>query len=159
MSGAFESTLQIGGTYALPNFVAGFDATGRVARTEFRIASLFGEVRLHGTDAWCFQMPARRFATGEATLAGSLPLQLAPLRVGTADQPVSFDVDVVGLDPANFQRRCCGNNTKLGGSIDGHMGLSGTIRRPAIVGRSRSTNGSYVSDLERAPITQIGRGG
>ncbi len=83
-----------------------------------------------------------------------MPLRLEPLRVGDPDQPVNFDVDIVGLDPAIFNDTLR-NNTKLGGSIDGHIGLSGTIRRPAIVGRFALANGSYVSDLERAPITQM----
>lgn len=152
VSGSFESTLQIGGTYASPNFVAGFDATG-VSAYGIPIASLFGEVRLQH-NALVLSNAGVTFARGEATLAGSVPLRLNPLRVGDPDQPVSFDVGIVGLDPGIFNDTLR-NNTKFGGSIDGHFGLSGTIRRPAIVGRFALTNGSYVSDLERAPITQM----
>jgi TamB, inner membrane protein subunit of TAM complex len=39
--------------------------------------------------------------------------------------------------------------------LDGHLGISGTIRKPAIVGHVSLTNGSYVSDLEQTPITDI----
>ncbi len=152
VSGSFESTLQIGGTYASPNFVAGFDATG-VSAYGIPIASLFGEVRLQH-NALVLSNAGVTFARGEATLAGSVPLRLNPLRVGDPDQPVSFDVGIVGLDPGIFNDTLR-NNTKLGGSIDGHIGLSGTIRRPGIVGRFALANGSYVSDLERAPITQM----
>ncbi len=152
VSGSFESTLQIGGTYASPNFVAGFDATG-VSAYGIRIASLFGEVRLQH-NALVLSNAGLTFARGEATLAGSVPLRLNPLRVGDPDQPVNFDVGIVGLDPGIFSDTLR-NNTKLAGSIDGHIGLSGTIRRPAIVGRFTLANGSYVSDLERAPITQM----
>jgi TamB, inner membrane protein subunit of TAM complex len=152
LSGSFESTLQIGGTYAAPNFVAGFDATG-VRAYGVPIASLFGELRLQ-RNALVLSNAGLTFARGEATLAGSVPLRLNPLRVGDPDQPVSFDVGIVGLDPGIFDDTLR-NNTKLGGSIDGHLGLSGTIRRPVIVGRFSLANGSYVSDLERAPITQM----
>ena len=74
------------------------------------------------------------FARGDATLAGSLPLELSPLRVGPPNQPVSFDVDVIGLDPAIFDA-VLGNNTKLGGTINGHLGLIGNDAR---TGRHRS---------------------
>lgn len=150
VSGAFESTLQIGGTVGAPTFVAGLDATG-VHAYGLSIASLFGAVRLHGKTLVLSNAGAT-FERGEATLAGSLPLQISPLRLGPPDQPISFDLDVVGLDPAIFDP-LLGNNTKLGGSIDGHLGLSGTLRAPAIVGRASLTKGSYVSDLERSPIT------
>jgi autotransporter translocation and assembly factor TamB len=152
VSGSFESTLQIGGTYASPSFVAGFDATG-VSAYGIPVASLFGEVRLQH-NALVLSNAGLTFTRGEATLAGSVPLRLNPLRVGDPDQPVSFDVGIVGLDPGIFSDTLR-NNTKLAGSIDGHIGLSGTIRRPAIVGRFTLANGSYVSDLERAPITQM----
>lgn len=149
VTGAFESTLQIGGTFKSPTFVAGLDATD-VRAYGLSIVSLFGAVRLHGKTLVLSNAGAT-FARGEATLAGSLPLQISPLRLGPPDQPVSFDLDVVGLDPAVFEP-LLGNNTKLGGSIDGHLGLSGTVRAPVIVGRASLAKGSYVSDLERTPI-------
>ena len=42
-----------------------------------------------------------------------MPLRLNPLRVGDPDQPISFDVDIVGLDPGIFNDTLR-NNTKLG---------------------------------------------
>ncbi|MEO6834404.1 MAG: translocation/assembly module TamB domain-containing protein [Candidatus Tumulicola sp.] len=150
VSGEFESTLQIGGTYKAPTFVAGIDANN-VQAYGIGIASMFGEVRLHGRTLVLSNAGAT-FAAGEATLAGSLPLELAPLRVGPANQPVSFDVDVVGLDPAIFDA-VLGNNTKLGGTINGHLGLTGTMRAPVIIGHASLSNGSYVSDLEHVPVT------
>lgn len=150
--GSFESTLKIGGTYKAPSFVAGFDASDVVAYN-ISIASLFGEARVE-RHALVISNAGATFAKGEATLAGSLPLQLAPLRLAAPDQPISFDLDVVGLDPALFDG-VLGVNTKLTGVIDGHLGLSGTVRQPAVVGRLSLTGGSYVSDLERVPIDQI----
>ena len=150
--GSFESTLKIGGTYKSPTFLAGFDASNVVANG-IPIAALFGEVRV-ARRALVLSDAGATFTHGEATLAGSIPLELSPLRLAAPDEPISFDLDVVGLDPGILDA-ALGNNTKLAGTIDGHVGLSGTIARPEIVGRVELTNGSYVSDLERAPISQI----
>ncbi len=150
VSGSFESTLQVGGTFKSPTLVAGVDASN-VQAYGIAIASLFGEVRLHGK-ALVLSNAGATFAHGEASLAGSLPLELSPLRIDPANQPVNFDVDVVGLDPAVFDG-ILGNNTKLGGTIDGHFGLTGTMRAPVVVGHAQLVKGSYVSDLQRTPIT------
>lgn len=149
LRGSFESTLQIGGTLGSPQFVAGLDAIG-VTAYGVPISEMFGEVRLHGRTLVISNAGAT-FSKGEATLAGSLPLQLSPLRLGPADQPMNFDVDVVGLDPAIFDA-VFGNGTKLGGRIDGHLGLSGTVRAPLIVGRAALRDGSYVSEVQRTPV-------
>ncbi len=100
VTGSFESTLKVGGTFKAPSFVAGFDGNDVVAYG-IPIASLFGEVRV-ARHAIVLSNAGASFARGEATLAGSLPLQLAPLRLAAPDQPISFDLDVVGLDPAIF---------------------------------------------------------
>ncbi|HYL26557.1 MAG TPA: translocation/assembly module TamB domain-containing protein, partial [Candidatus Nitrosotalea sp.] len=148
---SFESTLKIGGTYKAPTFTAGFDGNDVVAYG-IPIASLFGEVRL-ARHSLVLSNAGATFSRGEATLAGSLPLQLAPLRLAAPDEPISFDVDVVGVDPA-ILTVLLGSNTKLAGSVNGHVGLSGSVRRPAIVGRLALSQGSYASDIERILITQ-----
>lgn len=150
--GSFESTLTVSGTYKAPRLSAGFDGTDVVAYG-VPIASLFGEVRVE-RHALVLSNAGATFTHGEATLAGSLPMQLAPLRLAAPDQPISFDLDAVGLDPSIFNE-ALGNNTKLGGVIDAHLGLSGTVRQPIVVGRASLTNGSYSSDFDRTPITQI----
>ncbi len=152
VSGSFESTASIRGTYRAPVFVAGFDGTD-VQAYGIPIAALFGEVRLHGRSLVLSDAGAT-FSHGEATLAGSLPLQLSPLRLAAANAPLSFDLDLVDLDPAIFDA-ALGGNTKLGGVINGHLGLSGTIRDPVVLGHVSLANGSYVSDLERVPISNM----
>ncbi len=151
VSGSFESTLQVGGTFASPTFVAGLDASN-VRAYDVGIESLFGQVRLHGRTLVLSNAGAT-FARGEASLAGSLPLELSPFRIGPPDQPLNVDVDIVGLDPGVLDA-ALGNNTKLGGTIDGHFGLSGTIRAPIVVGHAQLSKGSYASDLERTPISE-----
>lgn len=150
--GAFESTLSLRGTYKAPAVSAGFDGSDVVAYG-IPIATLFGEVRVE-RKALVLSDAGATFARGEATLAGSLPMQLSPLRLAAPDQPINFDLDVVGLDPAIFDETL-GWASKLGGAIDAHLGLSGTVRRPVAVGRISLTNGSYVSELERTQISQI----
>ena len=152
VSGSFESTVSIGGTYRSPAFVAGFDGTD-VRAYGIPIAALFGEVRLRGRSLVLSDAGAT-FTRGQATLAGSLPLQLSPLRLASPSEPLSLDVDVADLDPAIFDAML-GSNTKLGGDIHGHLGLSGTIRQPQILGHVALENGSYVSDLERVPIQRV----
>ncbi len=151
ISGSFESTLNIAGTYHAPTFLAGFDATG-VRAYGISIASMFGEFRLQRR-ALVLSNAGATLGSGEVTLAGSLPLSLAPLRL-PADEPMNFDLEVVGLDPALFDETL-GNETKMSGLIDGHIGLSGTVRQPSIVGRLTLARGSYSSALERVPITQL----
>lgn len=150
--GTFESTLNLRGTYKAPTISAGFDGSDVVAYG-IPIASLFGEVRLE-RKALVLSDAGATFSRGQATLAGALPLQLSPLRLAAPDEPISFDLDVVGLDPSIFNE-VLGSTSKLGGAIDAHLGLSGTVRRPVAVGRVSLTNGSYVSNLERIQISQI----
>ena len=152
ITGSFETTLSVGGTYRAPTLLAGFDATSVLAYG-IPITSLFGEVRLRGHEL-VLSDAGVTFQHGEATLAGSLPLSTAPLRIAAPDSPLSFDLDVVGLDPSIFDE-ALGSKTKLQGLLDGHIGLSGTVRKPIVVGRVSLSHGSYVSDLERTPLTQI----
>ncbi|MBV8197504.1 MAG: hypothetical protein JO263_05185, partial [Candidatus Eremiobacteraeota bacterium] len=140
VSGFFESTLDIGGTYKAPSFSAGFDAND-VSLYGVAIASLFGEVRLKGRSLVLSNAGAA-FKRGDVTLAGSLPLTLSPLGLAGPDKPVNFDLDIVGLDPAVFAPMF-GNGTQLAGAIDGRIGLSGTVGRPLIVGRLALLHGSY----------------
>jgi hypothetical protein len=150
VSGSFESTLSIGGTTSAPTFAAGVDGSN-VQAYGIAIPSLFGEVRLNGNKLVVSNAGAS-FTRGEATLAGSLPLELSPLRLGPPTQPMSFDVDVIDLDPGILDA-LLGSNSKLTGAIDGHFGLSGTAGEPIVLGHASLSNGSYVSDLERVPIT------
>ncbi|MBV9333613.1 MAG: translocation/assembly module TamB domain-containing protein [Candidatus Eremiobacteraeota bacterium] len=150
--GAFETTLSLRGTYKAPAISAGFDGSDVVAYG-VPIASLFGEVRVE-RKALVLSNAGATFARGQATLAGSVPMQLSPLRLAAPEQPISFDLDVVGLDPAIFND-VLGSGSKLGGVIDAHLGLSGTVRNPIAVGRLSLTNGSYIGNLDRVQISQI----
>ncbi|HTU81104.1 MAG TPA: translocation/assembly module TamB domain-containing protein, partial [Candidatus Acidoferrales bacterium] len=136
--------------FKAPTFLAGIDASN-VRAYGIPVDALFGEVRLQGTDLVLSNAGAT-IGKGDITLAGSLPLQLSPLRLGPQHRTMSFDVDVTGLDPAIFDQ-AFGNDTKLGGTISAHLGVGGSVGAPVVIGRATLANGSYVSTLERKPIT------
>ena len=150
VSGTFETTMQVGGTLAAPAFSAAFDAEN-VDAYNIKMTSLFGLARLHGRSIE-LRNAGVTFEHGEASLSGQLPLQLQPFGVGPSDAPLNFDVSVNDLDPS-FLNDVLGNKTKLAGSINGQLGIAGTVRDPRVFGQFALTNGSYVSDLQRVPIT------
>jgi autotransporter translocation and assembly factor TamB len=150
VKGTFETTLDLGGTLAKPTFAAAFDAQD-VDAFGLQVASLFGSARINGGMLEVHDIGAT-FAHGQATLAGSLPLRLSPFGFGPPDQALSFDLDLQGVDPSTFDG-LLGSKTSLGGAIDGHVGLSGTLIAPRIVGQLTLRDGTYVSALERAPIS------
>jgi autotransporter translocation and assembly factor TamB len=149
VKGSFETTAQIGGTLWAPTFAAAFDASD-VDAYGVRVASLFGSLRLNGNNIELRNAGAT-FAQGEATLAGSLPLQLSPFAVGPADRPVSFDLQLQSVNPSILDG-ILGHKTKLDGDLDGHVGIVGSLQAPRIYGQLHLTNGSYSSDFERAPV-------
>ena len=61
ISGSFESTLKVGGTYHAPTFLAGFDATERASRMEFRSLRCSAKSVCSGVRS-CSRTPARRSA-------------------------------------------------------------------------------------------------
>ena len=149
ISGTFETTARVGGTLAAPTFQAAFDASnftayGVVAKT------LFGSARLNG-DNLELRNAGATFAHGEATLAGTLPLRLAPFRVAD-DKPLSFDLALAGVDPGLLDG-AIGDDTHLGGTVDGHVNLVGTLLQPHVYGRLTVANGSYVGAFDRTPVT------
>ncbi len=150
--GAFESTVKIGGSFAQPTFDAAFDASNVVAYN-LKIVSAFGELRLHNK-ALELRNAGVALDKGEMTLAGTLPLQFGPLGGFSANTPVSADLAVNQVDPSDFET-LLGNNTKLTGKINGQVGLRGTVVEPRLFGEFSLANGTYVSDLERVPITDI----
>jgi hypothetical protein len=149
VKGSFETTAQIGGTLLAPTFQAAFDASG-VDAYGLVASSIFGSVRLTGGNLELRNAGAT-FTHGEATLAGTLPLQLSPFQVAS-DRPVNFDLALTGVDPGALDE-VLGNGTKLGGRLDGHVNLVGTLHQPRIYGRVSIANGTYTSNLERTPIT------
>ncbi|MDQ2865552.1 MAG: translocation/assembly module TamB [Candidatus Eremiobacteraeota bacterium] len=152
VTGNFESTVHVGGSFAAPTFAAAFDAID-VDAYGVKIPSAFGSLRLVGRSLQ-LRDAGVSLARGEVTIAGALPLQLSPFRIGPPSAPVSLDLAVTGVDPSDFEV-LLGDNSRLGGIIDGQIGLSGTIAQPGVSGRFDVVKGSYTSDLERTPVTGV----
>jgi len=149
VKGTFETTVNIGGTLGDPTFKAAFDAED-VNAYGVVMPSLFGALRLQGKNLELSNAGVS-FTKGETTLAGTLPLRLMPFEVAR-NQPVSFDLDLQDVNPSTFQT-LFGNNTQLGGDLNGHIGIAGTIQAPRIYGRITLQKGTYLSNLERVSIT------
>ncbi|HUN29804.1 MAG TPA: translocation/assembly module TamB domain-containing protein, partial [Alphaproteobacteria bacterium] len=152
VEGTFESTLSIGGSIANPTYEAAFDAKNAVLRG-VPVPALYGALQLHGNDIVLHDAGAT-LTKGTIALAGSAPITLNPFGIGPPSKPISLDVEVKGVDPSTFDA-LVGNNTKLGGTIDGSLSISGTVAQPGITGKFSVAKGGYVSDFERTPITAI----
>jgi autotransporter translocation and assembly factor TamB len=149
--GHIESTVSIDGTFHAPRVVAGVDASN-VDLYGLTIPSLVGQVELRRRSV-VVRNAEVAFARGRATIAGSLPLELQPFALGPASAPIAMDLSASDLDLSTFGA-FMGHGTKLGGVLNGHLGVSGTIGNPRMYGQLGVNGGSYVSALETVPITQ-----
>jgi hypothetical protein len=152
VSGDYEATLTMGGTLGKPTFSAAFDATDADVYG-LKLPLVFGSLDF-AKNQILLRDAGIEFEHGEMTLAGSVPFTLQPLQIGPRNAPVSFDLAINNLDPGTFDT-LLDQHTKFSGSIDGALGIDGTVGTPRIAGRFGITNGSYVSDLDRAPISDL----
>ncbi|HKU68638.1 MAG TPA: translocation/assembly module TamB domain-containing protein [Candidatus Baltobacteraceae bacterium] len=148
--GHIESTLSIGGTFKAPRVMAGVDAKN-LDVYGVSIPSFIGQVQLHRKNV-VVRNAEMTLPRGDVAIAGSLPLQLQPFAFGPPGAPISMDAIATNVDLSGFAS-LMGNDTKLGGVLNGHIGISGTAGNPRIFGQLAATGGSYVSALEVAPIT------
>lgn len=148
--GHIESTLSIDGTFKTPRFNAGVDASN-LDVYGLSIPAFVGQVQLHRRNV-IVRNAEMTLPHGSVSIAGSLPLQLQPFAFGPPSAPISMDMTAANVDISGFGS-LMGNDTKLGGLLSGHIGVSGTAGNPRIFGQLSATNGSYVSALEVAPIT------
>ncbi|MFN2449049.1 MAG: translocation/assembly module TamB domain-containing protein [Candidatus Baltobacteraceae bacterium] len=150
LSGRFESTIAIGGSFKTPTFAAGVEGTG-VSAYGIGIPSFFGQVQLNRRSL-VVRNAQIAFQHGTATLAGALPLQLSPFGFGPPQAPISMDASAQNVDLATFAA-FLGNGTRLSGALGGHVGVSGSAGNPQIFGSLAVTNATYSSSLETVPIT------
>jgi autotransporter translocation and assembly factor TamB len=152
ITGNFESTVTVRGSIAKPAFSAAFDASD-ANFYGVAVPSIFGSLALVDGNIQLRNAGAQ-FATGDITMAGTLPLRIDPFGIGPKNAPLNLDLAVDGLDPSVFAT-LAGNGTKLGGTIDGALGVSGTVASPRIYGKFGIAGGSYVSELETIPVKNI----
>jgi hypothetical protein len=152
VTGTYEATLTMGGTLGKPTFSAAFDVSD-ADLYGVKVPSAFGSVDF-GKNQIILRDAGIEFEHGEMTLAGSVPFTLQPLQIGPRNAPIDFDLAINDLNASTFDTLLA-QNTKFSGSIDGALGIDGTVGTPRIAGRFGITNGGYVSSLDRSPITNL----
>ena len=150
IGGAVQANALVGGTLAKPRATVGFEMTN-ARYASLAIPRVLGSVAYDGKTLNVNDAEAT-FAKGNVVLTGLLPLTLEPLGV-TRDAPLSFTLALNGLDLAPFAPFVPGSHTKLGGTADGRLSIEGTAAAPRLAGTIALANGLYVSDLDRAAIT------
>jgi hypothetical protein len=152
LAGAFESTAELRGTLAAPRLIAGFDVrNGRF--NAVAVPHVLGEATLDGT-AFTLQNADVAFAHGSASVSGEVPLNLAPFALGPRGSPVSAELTATDVDLAAFGPLFPAG-TRTGGTLRGRIGIEGTVGRPQLYGSLSLSSGSYVSNIERAPVKNV----
>lgn len=150
VTGRLETTLRLNGTFSNPAISAAVAGTN-VNAYGIVMPSLVGQVALRGNDL-VVRNAEFSFVKGSAAIAGSLPIELSPFTFGPPSAPISMDFLANRVDLSSFSA-FLGNDTKLGGTLTGHMGVSGTVGDPRILGQLAVAGGSYSSAIETTPIT------
>lgn len=148
--GHIETTLSLGGSFKAPRLIAGVDATN-IDAYGVRIPAFVGQVQVHRKSI-VVRNAEMDLVRGRMTIAGSLPLQLQPFSFGPASAPIAMDVSASDVDLSAFNS-LLGNDTRLAGLLNGHLGVSGTAGNPRMFGQIGTSDAGYVSALETVPIT------
>ncbi|MHB8432089.1 MAG: translocation/assembly module TamB domain-containing protein [Candidatus Tyrphobacter sp.] len=149
VSGAFQGTLRVGGSFAVPVLDARLSAQNvRIAGVP--IATMFASVRLQRNRVEVYDAGAT-FVRGRATISGDVPLRLQPFSL-PKNTPVHFTLDASDVDASVFDA-LFGHDTKLGGVIATNVDLAGTVENPRISGSISVAHGSYSSLLDEAPVS------
>jgi hypothetical protein len=150
VSGALQADARVGGTMTKPRVTLGFEAT-QARYASLAVPRILGNVG-YQTGTLTVNDIEGTFAKGSALLTGTLPISIRQPGV-RSHAPFSFTVQLAGLDLAPFAPFVPGPQTKLGGAVDGQLSVEGTPDSPRLFGDLTLANGSYVSGLERQPIT------
>jgi autotransporter translocation and assembly factor TamB len=149
VAGSVQADARIAGTLRRPSATVGFDLTDARYRT-LVIPRVLGSVA-YANGTLDVRDAEATFQTGNAFLAGTLPISLRQLGI-RRHAPFSFTLALGGVDLAPFAPLVPSTNTKLGGTVDGRLAIEGTTDAPRIFGTMTLANGSYVSDFDRARI-------
>ncbi|MDP9017433.1 MAG: translocation/assembly module TamB domain-containing protein [Candidatus Eremiobacteraeota bacterium] len=149
--GSLETELSVGGTWRAPQLNAGINLTNATVRG-LAVPQLVASLGLRGSNL-LVRNAELTLTKGRVAVAGALPLQLTPFGIGPPSAPLSMDFFSSGADLSNFNP-LLPKGTVIGGVLDGHIGLHGTVRAPQIRGAIALANGSYVSPIETTAITQ-----
>lgn len=152
LAGKLDADVRVTGSLDRPIVDGGFDLVNARFRT-LTVPRTVGVISLAG-NAVSLRDAELIFSKGQAYVAGSLPLQIAPFGIGPPSAPLSFDVTATAVDLAQFAP-LLPTGTKLAGTLDGRFGVEGDVGHPRLLGTLTLAGGSYLSDFERAPIAKV----
>jgi hypothetical protein len=152
VAGGLEADVLISGSYLKPQLTAGFDVT-KPRYGPLLVQRIIGNLE---SDLHTVKLNSAEFVLnhGSAVVAGSLPLSLNPAGIGPPTAPLSITADARSVDLAALAPLLPGAGTKLGGTVDGHLALEGTVASPRVLGTVSLSNASYVSNVETSPIRE-----
>ncbi|MDQ6827050.1 MAG: translocation/assembly module TamB domain-containing protein [Candidatus Eremiobacteraeota bacterium] len=153
IGGTLETDLRVAGTREAPQLMGGFDvAKARIGALD--IPRLIASLALRGRNLEV-RSAELAFTKGSVFLAGSLPLQVSPFAIGPPDSPLALDFAARAVDLSSFGP-LFPKGTRLGGTLDGRIAVSGLARSPQIRGRMTLGRGSFVGPFETVPIGNAG---
>lgn len=139
-SGTGDVDLRVTGTRVSPEIAGSFELRDANA-AGLAIPHVAGGFGLRGHSLE-LQNTNVELAKGTLSLAGSLPLTVAPFGVGPANAPLSFDVDARAVDLVNFAPMLPKGST-LAGTLEGRFGVAGTPSAPQLTGGLTLARGAF----------------
>jgi autotransporter translocation and assembly factor TamB len=152
VSGTADTTLHLRGTTAKPSLHDRFTVTSLRYAT-FAIPRVAGE--LFGN----LQHVALRngevdLQHGRLLATALLPLDMRTRSIGPRNAPVSADLIAENVKLSNFES-FMGSHTTLGGYVDGHVTIAGTVGSPGMAGELSMVNGSYTGPLDKDALNNV----
>jgi autotransporter translocation and assembly factor TamB len=148
IGGAVTTTVNVSGSRSAPRVSETLDATNLRSHNytlPHAHAQLAADPRTVNLQTFEADLVRGRLMAG-----ATLPIQLAPL--GVRNEPLTASLRAEGIDLAQFDALLPASS-KLGGTIDGQLALSGTESDPALNGTLTLAGGSYASNLVRSAFT------
>ncbi|MGA2394018.1 MAG: translocation/assembly module TamB domain-containing protein [Candidatus Lustribacter sp.] len=148
VAGAVTTTVNLSGSRSAPRVTQTLDASNlrshdyTLPHAHVQLAADPDTVNLQTFEA--------DFVRGRLVAGATLPIQLAP--PGIRNAPLTASLRAEGIDLAQFDTLLPASS-KLGGTIDGSLALSGTESNPALDGTLTLAGGSFASNLVRSAFT------
>jgi autotransporter translocation and assembly factor TamB len=152
VSGTLQSVLRVGGTRAQPRLLDDV-AVKNLHYNAFTVPSVTGEIAATRT-AVAVRNVDIALPRGRLLLAASMPVRLSPHGAAVRTAPLHASLIAQDLEAADAAP-LFPKGTRLGGRIDGHVGVSGTLDAPQFAGQLTLTGGSFIGPMERAPIKAL----
>jgi len=153
-AGSADATLTFAGTARLPEYSAALRA-GRGSA----LGVAYDDLSAHASysrNAVSIGDTAMHLAGGRGTLAlaGTLPLQLAPLALGPANKPVHLTLTAQHVRMSVFDA-FVGDAGTLDGTLDASVSASGQAGKPQLGGSAALRNGTVASRFQTVPLRDV----